>query len=211
MVATSPRRYNGDMPTTDLEAIPEIPESLFRMSVEQYHAMIRAGVLGTDDRVELLEGILVRKMSKNPPHRIVMSKLVKAMVRALPPGWHYQVQDPITLSDGEPEPDGAVVRGAPDDYPDGHPTPRDAALVIEVADDSLAIDRGTKLRSYARAGIREYWIVNLIEMTVEVYARPGKKRGVPGYASPVVKKRGEELRVPAEAGGVVIAVSDILP
>jgi Uma2 family endonuclease len=199
------------MATTDLEAVLEIPESLFRMTVEQYHAMIRAGVLGTEDRVELLEGILVRKMSKNPPHRAVVSALVTLMVRALPAGWHYQVQDPITLSDGEPEPDGAVVRGGPKDYPGGHPTPRDVALVIEVADDSLPIDRGTKLRSYARAGIREYWLVNLIDMAVEVYTRPGKKRGVPGYAGPVVKKRGEELRVPAEAGGAVIAVSDVLP
>jgi Uma2 family endonuclease len=147
-------------------------EPIFRLTVDQYHELIRAGKLGEDDPVELLEGILVFKMPKNTPHATATKLARREVERALPEGWHYIVQDPITLSDGEPEPDGAVVAGRIEDYTDAHPGPADVALVIEVADTSLARDRGIKLRSYARAGIPAYWIVNLIERQVEAYADP---------------------------------------
>src|SRR5438132_6163993 len=133
------------------------PEPVFRLSVEQYHAMIEAGVLTDDDPVELLEGVLVFRMPKNPPHRISIAKLERAIRPLLPSNASIQWQDPITLSDGEPEPDIAVIRGQAEDYPDCHPGPDDVYLVVEVADTTLARDRGIKLRSYARAGIAIYW------------------------------------------------------
>src|SRR2546421_6492315 len=99
-----------------MSAIPSIPrpappeEPVFLLTVEQYHTMIEAGVLTDDDPVELLEGVLVFKMPKNPRHRLAVRLLLDAINGLLPPGWHTQSQEPVTLEDGEPEPDGAVVR-----------------------------------------------------------------------------------------------------
>lgn len=132
-------------------------EPLFRLTVEQYHELIRSGKLAEDDPVELLEGLLVFRMPKNTPHTTATALARREVERLLPSGWHYRSQEPITLADGEPEPDGAVVRGRIEDYALSHPGPSDVALVIEVADSSLDRDRGLKLRSYARAGIGAYW------------------------------------------------------
>jgi Uma2 family endonuclease len=96
----------------------------------------------------------------------------KVIGDALSEGWDYRTQEPLTLADGEPEPDGAVVRGTFQDYAARHPGPADVALVIEVADTTLARDRGIKLRSYARAGIPQYWIINLIDCQIETYSEP---------------------------------------
>src|SRR6266540_3383250 len=116
------------IPSTPPPAPPEEP--VFRLTVEQYHTMIEAGVLTDDDPVELLEGILVFKMPKKPNHRLAVRLLTSALDAMLPSGWHFQAQEPITLADGEPEPDGAVVRGNPRDYSTRHPGPEDVALVI---------------------------------------------------------------------------------
>ena len=156
-------------------------EPVFRLTVDQYHELIRSGKLGEDDPVELLEGILVFKIAKNTRHTTATNLARREVEQRLPQGWHYIVQDPITLSDGEPEPDGAVVRGRIEDYAAAHPGPADVELVIEVADTSLARDRGMKLRSYARAGIAAYWIINLIERQVEAYTDPDRTSDEPGY------------------------------
>ena len=87
-------------------------EPVFRLSVEQYHAMISAGVVADDNAVELLEGVLVLKLPKNPPHRYVVQTAKEPIRAMLPTGWLYQAQDPITLDDGEPEPDGVIARSA---------------------------------------------------------------------------------------------------
>src|SRR5438477_3813278 len=107
---------------TQLPPAPS-PDPVFRLSVEQYHAMIDAGVLTDDDPVELLEGILVFKMPKKPNHRLVVRLLTTAVDAALPRNYHFQAQEPITLGDGEPEPDGAVIRGQPRDFAQRHPAP----------------------------------------------------------------------------------------
>src|SRR5687767_10696787 len=83
-------------------------EPIFRLTVDQYHELIRAGKLKDDDPVELLEGILVFKMPKTTPHAASTKLAGREIQAVLPAGWHYQIQDPITLSDGEPEPDGAI-------------------------------------------------------------------------------------------------------
>lgn len=187
-------------------------EAVFRLSVDQYHELVRAGILTDEDPVELLEGILVFKMPKKPPH-VLGNNLVRRCVDSLlPPQWHYQSQDPITLADGEPEPDGAVVRGRLEDYAHAHPGPKDVAIVIEVADTSLERDRGIKLRSYARAGIAVYWIVNLIERQVEVCSDPDSAAAEPNYRRREIFKPGAS--VPLMIGDAVagtLAVSDLLP
>src|SRR4051812_3928187 len=110
-------------------AVPPPPaqpeEPVFRLTVEQYHSMIDAGVLDEDDPVELVEGILLQKTPKKPKHRLSLRKLSKALDPILPPGFFVLLQEPITLGDGEPEPDATVVRGEDDDYADRHPGPAD--------------------------------------------------------------------------------------
>ena len=185
-------------------------ELMFQLTVEQYHELIRSGALTPSDPVELLEGLLVFKMPKNGPHSTATGKTRRAVEPLLPAGWHYRVQEPITLTDSEPEPDGAVVRGDLDDYAARHPTPAEVALVIEVADSSLDRDRGTKLRSYARAGIRVYWIVNLIDRRVEVYTDPDPIAAE--YRSRSVQVIGETVSV--EVGGHPVGtpqVGSLLP
>jgi Uma2 family endonuclease len=145
---------------------------IWRLSVAQYHEMIRSGILTSDDPVELLAGWLVYKMPKNPPHRIATRVALKALEATIPAGWYVDSQEPITLDDSEPEPDVAVVRGDTRLYRDRHPGPEDVALVVEVADSTIDRDRGVKRRVYARAGIPIYWIINLVESVVEVYQEP---------------------------------------
>jgi Uma2 family endonuclease len=143
--------------------------------------MIRQGILTEDDPVELLEGWLVTKMPKTPPHRVATRLLRQALERAVPPGWYVDAQEPVTLTDSEPEPDGMVARGDTRQYLDRHPGPKDLALVVEVAEATLPRDRGPKKRLYARAGIPVYWIVNLPESQVEVYSEPSGESAEPDY------------------------------
>jgi Uma2 family endonuclease len=134
--------------------------------------MIRTGILTADDPVELLAGWLVYKMPKNPPHRIATRLAQQALEAVVPVGWYVDAQEPITLSDSEPEPDVMIVRGETRDYRDRHPGPEDVALIVEVADSTLERDRGVKRIVYARAGIPVYWIINLLECALEVYYEP---------------------------------------
>ena len=146
--------------------------------------MIEAGELTTDDRVELLDGELVDKMPKNPSHSLVTRKLDRRLMTLVDDGWHVRNQEPVTLSASEPEPDLAVVRGTEDDYGHRKPGPADTALVVEVADSTVARDR-RKRTIYAAAGLPEYWIVNLPEDTLERYTEPaGDRYAREGNAAP---------------------------
>jgi Uma2 family endonuclease len=143
-----------------------------RISVERYHRMIEQDILTPDDRIELLDGYLVEKMSKKPQHRIVNNRIYKSILRQLPAGWDVQAQEPITLPESEPEPDLTVFRGRGEDFQIGHPVASCIALVVEIADATLDRDRIWKREIYARAGLPVYWLINLQEKTVEVYSRP---------------------------------------
>ncbi len=144
----------------------------FVFTVEQYHAMRDADILGEDDHVELLDGILVPKMTKKPPHRLVTGLVRAALEQLVPEGYYVDSQEPITTDDSEPEPDVLIVRGASRDYSDRHPGPSDVPLVIEVADDSIGRDKEIKRPMYARAGIAQYWIVDVQARVVEIYRDP---------------------------------------
>lgn len=165
-----------------LESSAAVPtELIWRLSVDQYHAMIYAGILTKDDPVELLEGWLISKMAKNPPHTVVTLLIRRAWERLVPAGWYVNTQEPITTADSEPEPDVVVIRGEPRHYLQHHPGPLDVALVVEVADTTLQRDRGFKKRLYARAGIPVYWVVNLPESRFEVYTDPSGPTDAPDY------------------------------
>lgn len=187
---------------------PLTTDFIWRLSVEQYHKMILADILTEDDPVELLEGMLVTKMPKNPPHSFVTQLIRDVLAKILSSGWCVSAQEPITLSDSEPEPDVSVARGERRQYTNRHPGAEDTALVIEVADSSLSRDRKLKKRIYAEAGIPVYWIVNLTKRRVESYTDPSG----PEY------QRRQDYDADAEVPVVIdgqelarIAVQDLLP
>ncbi len=151
-----------------------------RFSVDQYHRMIDAGILGPNDRVELLEGWVVDKMSRKPPHNGSIARITKRLVRKVPDEWVVRVQSAITLRDSEPEPDFAIVAGPEEIYFKRHPVASDIAVLMEVADSTLLGDRLSKGPLYAQARIPEYWIINLVQKQVEVYTSPRSGRD-PGY------------------------------
>ncbi len=156
-------------------------DDLQRLSVEQYLALLESGVLESDAPVELLEGLLVKKMGKNPPHGTCIRKLARLLTSLIGDHWSIHTQDPLQLPDGVPEPDLLVVQVEADDYAHRLPSANDVGLVIEVCDTTLRRDRGIKLRSYARAALREYWIVNLRAQVVEVYTDPISETQPPTY------------------------------
>jgi|SRR5262245_37873344 len=168
------------------------PRELYRFSVDQYHRLIETGILTADDRVELLEGWIVEKMSRNPPHDSAVSRMNRLLSRLLPDDWTLRVQSAITLRGSEPEPDFAIARGPDATYDRRKPVPRDLALVIEVADSSLLEDRRVKTLLYARARISEYWLVNLPAAQVEVYTQP-KAGKSPAYHKTTIYQSAEAV------------------
>ncbi|MBD1884416.1 MULTISPECIES: Uma2 family endonuclease [Microcoleus] len=196
-----------------VESVAAIPNDLIlRLSIEQYHAIIQAGILTDDDSVELLEGWLVFKMPKNPPHRVTTRLVRTALENILPRGWYVDSQEPITLSNSEPEPDIVVVRGDTRQYVDRHPGAEDIALIIEVSDTTLQRDRTVKKRIYARAGIAIYWIVNLVEGLVEVYSQPLVEVEQPDYSQRLDFGRSAVIPIIIEGIEIgAIAVNSLLP
>jgi Uma2 family endonuclease len=177
------------------------------MTVEEYERMAAAGVLD-NPRVELINGYLVKKMGKNPPHVWVVDAIIEALRATLPLMW-CRKEDPVRIPDfDEPEPDVAVVRGNRDDYRDRIPEPKDIVLLVEVAESTLDRDQGEKRRAYARGGVPVYWIINLVACQVELYANPAAG----DYQTLQVFKREEEIPVLIEGVEVGrILASEVLP
>lgn len=166
--------------------------------------MIEAGVLDASDRCELLEGEIVNKMPQSTSHATGV-RLVEQALRAVY-GAPLLVNSQLPLALGprsEPEPDVFVVRGAPRDFIEEHPV--SAVLVVEVSDTSLAEDRGRKQRIYARAGIEEFWIVNLTERQLEVYRAPAGEK----YEESVAHPPSASVTLPESS--TTVSVADLLP
>jgi len=144
-----------------------------RFTSAEYHAMAEAGILAEDERVELIAGEIVRMAPIGSRHAGGVKRLNRRLTRDLGERALISIQDPIAIGDNsEPQPDVAVLRPRPDDYTHSHPKPADVLLIIEVADSSLAYDRGVKIPLYAVAGILEVWLVCLDERCVEVHRDP---------------------------------------
>ena len=145
----------------------------YRLTVADYHRMGEAGIFAPDARVELLDGQIVEMLPIGPFHSGVGTQLQTLFAKAGSDRWLVRSQYPIRLDDGsEPQPDLALVKTREDFYRHHHPEPSDVFLLVEVADSSVLYDRQDKLPVYARAGIAEYWLVNLVEKVVEVYRAP---------------------------------------
>jgi Uma2 family endonuclease len=186
------------------------PEPTWPISVARYHKMIAAGVLTEEDQVELLEGWILPKMPKNPPHVFAVETLIEIFLRLNLTDYFIRGQNPVTTTDSEPEPDVCIVRGSRRDFLKRHPRPKDAALVVEVAESSIARDRGLKKRIYARALAPVYWIVNLEERQIEVYSEPVKSKGE--YRLSRIFKAGAAVPLIVDGREVAqIPVSDVVP
>jgi Uma2 family endonuclease len=178
----------------------------------EYDRLVEAEILGPEDRIELLGGAMVFKEPQYSPHATGIRLVERTLAAAFGPGWDVRPQMPIALDDeSEPEPDVAVVPGDARDYRDAHP--ERPVLVVEVALSRVRFDREHKGSLYARAGITDYWIVNLPDRRLEVYRAP-----VPDGAAPFGWRYGstitlgpDESIAPLAVPNASVAVADLLP
>jgi Uma2 family endonuclease len=179
-----------------------------RWTRKEYYRAADLGLFRPNERLELLDGEILKKMSpQKPPHAAGIELSARAVATAFGPAYSVRHQLPLTLSTwSEPEPDVLVVPGSPGDYGVSHPTAADARLLIEVSDTTLRLDRKRKQAAYARAGIPEYWILNLPARQLEVYRDPAGAR----YRSVTVYSDQEEV-TPLATPQSVIRVGDLLP
>lgn len=193
---------------------------LVPFTVDQYHQMIRAGIIPEGAPIELLDGVLVWKdrsslganpMSHDPRHASAITRLQRLERRLDPARYYVRIQLPVTLTQAdEPEPDVAVVRGSADAFDDHHPAPADLPALIEVSDSSLRFDRTTKQRKYALAGIGQYLIVNLQARWIEFYTEPLPAEG--RYAQRTDCLPHQSMTLALDGGETLeFAVADVLP
>lgn len=178
---------------------------LRNFSRAEFDKMIDVGVLGEDEHVELVDGRIVRMSPEGPGHAGTIDLCADVLRRLFADGYTVRVQHPLVFDpDGEPEPDLAVVPGKPRAHLTEHP--RAAVLIVEVADSSLEYDRRDKARLYARAGVPEYWIVNLRDRTIEVHRDPSPA----GYGAVSSIEASGEI-TPLAAPGATISATSLLP
>ena len=189
----------------------QIPLTARRWRRAEYDRLVDLGVF-EGEPLELIGGELLVAEPQAAYHVSSIGKVEYALRAMLPSGWLVRTQAPISLDDeSEPEPDVVVVSGVPGDYRDAHPSR--PALLVEVADSSLAFDRGRKGSLYARGGVADYWIVNLVDPALEIYREP-----VADAAAPYGWRYGALRRLAPSAVATAlafpdrsIAVSDLLP
>jgi Uma2 family endonuclease len=180
---------------------------LKRWNRHDYHKMAELGLIGPDERTELIEGEVVHKMSPvGSKHSTAVYCITHTLSTQISD--YIDAQRPILLDDlSEPEPDVIVAFGSFSDYRDRHPEPENLRLVVEVSDSTLAYDRVVKGRLYAGQNIAEYWIVNLQDRCVEVYRRPGTESG---YLDTQIHYPPDTIS-PLAYPDFQFAVSDMLP
>ncbi len=178
----------------------------------EYERLVEQGMFRPDEHLELLDGLLVVREPQGSRHAAAVTAARQVLAAAFGPGYHVRDQAPVALDDtSEPEPDLAVVRGEPWDYQHGHPSA--PLLVVEVADSMLALDRRDKGGLYARAGIADYWIVNLVDLVLEVYRDAVQSFSARhGWEYRSVRSLPREAMIsPLAAPDARITVADLLP
>ncbi len=177
----------------------------------EYHRMAEMGLFD-DRRVELIEGQVIDMAAMRSPHAVAVDLMDAVLKSVFGPGYYIRQQKPFVVSDiSEPEPDVAVIKGKICDFADAHPT--QAELIVEVADSSVTYDRTVKQSLYARAGIADYWIVNLVDRQLEVYRQPVANEAADyGYCYAVLEMytAGQAIE-PSAIAESIVAVSDVLP
>ncbi|MFO0951146.1 MAG: Uma2 family endonuclease [Isosphaeraceae bacterium] len=180
-----------------------------RVTFSEYEEMVRRGAFEPreEHRVELIYGEIVLMSPVGPPHQNLVFELTDWSYEVVPQAVArvgVQAAIGIPVLDSEPEPDVFWIRRK--DYSLAHPRPEDVFLLIEVSDSSLAKDRGLKARLYAEAGIRDYWVVNVSGLCIEVHREPAAS----GYGSVMSFRPGQEVR-PLAFPDVSLAVARIFP
>ena len=177
---------------------------------QEYDRLAEGGMRAPDDRVELLEGEIVTMTPQHGPHSASIGLAEAALRKAFGPAHWIRIQLPLIVDpDSEPEPDLAVVPGSPRDYVTE--PPRAALLVVEIADSTLERDRAYKAPIYARAGIPEYWIVNLVERRLEIYRDPIGSPGRPARYPVSRSAAPTETISPLSLPQISIPIADLLP
>ena len=191
-------------------AVPGVPASApqkRKFTVAEYYRMGEVGILGPDERVELIDGEIIVMPPIGPGHAGDVNRLNHRLSRRNDDSFIVHIQNPVQLGDGsELEPDIALLRYREDYYGTAHPTSADVLLIIEVSDSSLEYDREVKAHIYGRAGVPETWVKNLPEDCIERFTEPGPE----GYAQHTVHRRGETLS-PVLLPDLEFPVDDLLP
>lgn len=178
--------------TTQTQQPPLVEGARWRFTTDEYHRMIDAGVLGEDDRVELIGGEVVRMAAIGARHGECITDLTEGLALPLAGRARLRIQLPITIPGyDEPEPDVVIARLRPEGYGRSHPGPADVLFLIEVSDSSLSYDRRVKLPIYVRAGIPESWIVDLGGDALERHTDPDPATGA--YRTVARIGRGDRL------------------
>ena len=202
----TPYTVIGEMAKTDDPA-----RRTRRFKRVEYERLAELGLFCPGEKLELIDGLLLVREPHGSPHATGITLALQALQPVFSTGWVVRIQLPIALDeDSEPEPDLVIVRGHARDYSDAHPS--SVALVVEVADSSLAFDRGDKASLYASAGVADYWIVNLIDRIVEVYRDPRPASGAYGwhYGSVRFARPGDTV-TPLALPQASFRVVDLLP
>jgi Uma2 family endonuclease len=180
------------------------------LSVEGYHQMIALGIYPEGEPLELIEGLVIQKMSRGTAHDEAMDFLDRALAELVPAGWFVRSQRAVTLPDSEPEPDYAIVRGERVRNRGRHPLATEVGVVVEVSNTSLSLDRNHKSRVYARAGIPVYWIVNVIDKQIEVLTDPSGPTDAPAYGTTTIYTAGQQVPLALDGNTVGhIPVGDV--
>lgn len=178
-----------------------------RFTVAEYRQMAEAGIIDPAERVELLDGEIVQMSPIGRKHIVAVNRTTRACHEQIGRRAVISTQNPVETDElGEPQPDLTLLRPRADDYLSTGPIASEALLVVEVSDSSLSKDRQIKLRIYAKAGIPEVWIENLVDDVIEVYTDPESN----GYRNVRVARRGETVR-PTAFPDVELKVDDLLP
>jgi len=185
-----------------------------RWTTDAYDRMVAHGLFSPGEHVELIDGEVVNMTPQGSAHATAVLLMQRQLQSVFGIGFHVRPQLPLVADlRSEPEPDISVVRGDVRDYSEIHPSARETVLVVEVADSSLEYDRVTKGGLYARAGIPEFWIVNLIDLQLEVYRGPRPDPAARfgwGYAERFSVSSGQSAS-PLEMPSAAVAVRDLLP
>jgi Uma2 family endonuclease len=190
----------------------EDPPRTRRWTRREYERLVDHGIFREDEHLELLDGLLVVREPQGSRHSAAVAALCAVLARAFGAGFHVRPQLPLALDDAsEPEPDVVVVRGGAWDYVRSHPSA--PVLVVEIAETSLTLDREHKSGLYARAGVADYWIVNLREAVLEIYRQPEPSASRPtGWEYRSTERRAPGTTIsPLAAPDRSIAVADLLP
>ncbi|MEG3971993.1 Uma2 family endonuclease [Microcoleus sp. T2B6] len=187
--------------------ITEAAFMLRKWTVKEYHKLGEIGIFNPEERLELIEGNIIKISAKGTLHAAATRRTATLLHNLVGNQAAIYNKSPIALDDNsEPEPDIAVVRIDPFDYATHHPTPSEVYLIIEVADSSLTFDREIKAKAYARSGIADYWVLNVGDRQLHVFREPA----VDGYQSEVIQ--GENARIsPLQFPTVNIAIQEMLP